>query len=364
MKRIILIILDGVGIGEAADASLFGDAGSNTIEHIIEEFPDLKIDNLIRLNFINKENMNLIKPINPNKDTLSGLMEMMGIIVPKFQFFGDTLPLDLIDRIESAIGTKTIGRIKTSGTEIIKNIGENSLKTGYPITYTSQDSVFQIALNQENLNLAKLYYFCSVIREILNSNNTFGRVIARPFTGNKSSNFIRSSFRRDYPYNSDRENLLNRLFRKGILIKGNRIVQNIFGKNIIREFDGKCNDELLKNLLSEIRESEQNRDTLLFVVLEDFDSIYGHRRDVAGFAKALESFDIHLGEILKTLKENDQIIITADHGNDPTFMKHTDHTRENVPLIITGADNIPLKLGELNGFICIHNYIESKFNES
>ena len=351
-------------MGEAEDASVYGDSGSNTIGHIIEKFPDLKIDNLNSLNFVDTSKTNIIKPLNPNKDTLSGLMEMMGVIVPKFRFFNDILPLGLIERLENAIGTKTIGGIKASGTEIIKNLGEESVKTRYPITYTSLDSVFQVAVNQENLNSGKLYYFCSVIREILNGDDPVGRVIARPFIGNNSSNFLRSSFRRDYPYNSRKENLLNKLARKEVLIKGNRIVQNIFGKNIVREFIGKCNDELLKNLISEIKEPEEYTDKLLFIVLEDFDSIYGHRRDVAGFAKALESFDLYLGEILDSLKDNDQIIITADHGNDPTFMKHTDHTRENVPLIITGSDKLTVYYGELKGYNSINNFIESKFFES
>lgn len=360
MKRLIVIIVDGLGVGEADDSNLFGDSGANTLFHIIEKYSDIKIPCLKELGLLDENLRGTLIEIGPNKDTLSGLMELMGVVVPKFDTFPNGFPKELISKFENSAGRKTLWNLPASGTEIIKKLGEKHLETGYLIVYTSKDSVFQIAANEEKIPLSLLYYYCSIAREILNEGYIVGRVIARPFIGRSIDTFVRTSNRRDYPYKSCKETLIDKLNNNDIQIKGNRIIRDIFGRKTISEILLKNNREALEWLLEEV-DITPDKKTLIFIDLEDFDSLYGHRRDVKGYKEALEEFDYYLKKIVIELKTDDLLIITSDHGNDPTFISHTDHTREKVPLIVVDSTLKPRRIGTLKGFLNVSHIIEEFF---
>jgi len=363
MKRVIIIIIDGLGVGEAEDSHLFGDCGANTLFHIIEKYPDIKIPCLKKLGLLDEDLRGTLIEEGPNKDTLSGLMELMGVVAPRFETFQKGFPEELIKRFEDATGRKTIWNLPASGTEIIKKLGREHLETGSLIVYTSKDSVFQVAANEEKIPPSVLYYYCSIAREILNEGYIVGRVIARPFIGKSEETFKRTSRRRDYPYKSNKETLIDKLSKEGVLIRGNRIIRDIFGRKLIVDISSNNNREALEWLLKEIEVCSPDKETMIFIDLEDFDSLFGHRRDVEGYKIALEEFDYYLEKILAKLKKEDLLIITADHGNDPTFLSHTDHTREKVPLIVTDYTRSPRKTGILRGFFNVALIIENFFFE-
>ena len=339
-KRIFLIVLDSVGIGAAKDADKFHDEGTNTFGHTVErtkvELPNFK--NLGYFNILNGANEKTIayftkaEEVSNGKDTLTGHLEMMGVITEKpFKTFLNTgFPEELIRQIEEISGRKVIGNKAASGTEIIKELGEEQMKTGALIVYTSADSVLQIAAHEDVIPLEELYSICEKVRELTKKEEwKVGRIIARPYIG-QPGNFVRTPNRHDYALNPAHSTVLDSLHDQRYSVVAIGKISDIFNNCGITS-STKTKDNL--DGIQKIKETIQSDFTgLCFANLNDYDSKYGHRRDVEGYGKALKEFDNHLPEILSLLKEDDLLMITADHGNDPTF-RGTDHTRENVPVI-------------------------------
>lgn len=344
-KRIFLIVLDSVGIGEAPDAHLFGDTGSDTLGHIGQYVNGLYMPNLAKFGLSN------IKPIkgvskvdhplayygkmaeaSQSKDTLTGHWELMGIVLKeKFRTFPNGFDESLIKKLELRTGRKIIGNKVASGTEIIQELGEKHIRTGSLIVYTSADSVLQIAAHEDVVPLEELYHICKIARELTKERNyLIGRVIARPFTGTKG-NFIRTANRHDYALKPFERTVMDDLKDANFDVIAIGKIYDIFdGEGITHHMRTTSNEDGVNTLLYNL---DTNFTGLSFVNLVDFDSLYGHRRDPVGYAEALESFDKRLPEIVNKLNDNDLLIITADHGNDPTF-HGTDHTREYVPLFV------------------------------
>ena len=338
-KRIFLVVLDSCGVGEAEDADKFGDTGSNTLLHTIEN-RNYNLDVLEKLGLtalVGKEFDKIraiyckAKPINNAKDTLNGHYEMMGAVQKTpYKTYPDGFPLELISKIQQVCGREVIGNVVASGTEIIKELGEMQMKTGSIIVYTSADSVLQIAAHTDVVPLEELYDICSKVRELTKGDDyKIARIIARPFIG-KPGSFTRTSDRHDYALNPPR-NVLDLLDRASIQTIAIGKISDIFNnKSIAVKIKTKDN---IDGMVKLIDFAKGNFKGLLFANLNDFDTLYGHRRDKDGYLKALEEFNYYLPIFIKNLKEDDLLIITADHGNDPTF-KGTDHTRENVPVIL------------------------------
>lgn len=345
MKRVILIVLDSVGIGAAPDAEAYNDVGCNTLGNIARYYPALRLPNLTRLGLGNIDPSNLLeKTQSPQaaygkamersvgKDTTTGHWEISGTILEKpFPTFTEGFPASFIALFEKAIGTKTIGNVAASGTEIINRLGEEHEKTGFPIVYTSADSVFQIAMHESVFPIEKQYEICQIAREMLVGDYEVGRVIARPFTGSPG-HYTRTSRRKDFavdpPYN-----VLNAIqaHQKEVLAIG-KIVDIFNGKGISRYIKTENNREGIEATIAAIQKPGEG---LIFTNLVDFDMLYGHRRDIEGYAKALMEFDNSLPEILQRLQDDDLLIITADHGNDPSA-PGSDHTREYIPILNYG----------------------------
>lgn len=355
------MIIDGFGIGSAPDAKDFGDYGANTCQHILEQNPSLSFPNLQKLGLLEKKPNNQLIEINPNKDTLSGISEMFGSILPKMHTFAGEIPIDLIKKIESAIGTKTLYGKAGSGTQIMKEYGEENLKTGFPILYTSQDSVIQLLAHEEVTPPSVLYYYCQVIRDLVNPLFPIGRIIARPFSGYSSDSFQRTNRRKDFVDHTRNNPFLTSLHKKDISICGNRIIYEIFGEDIIFPFPGGNNNELYGNLMQEFSNKPSLKNALYVIDLEDFDMLYGHRRDPKGYGAALEKLDVFIGDFLPLLTSDDFLILSADHGNDPTFSGHTDHTRETVPLIGYNILSGCKVIGTFEGFFYISTLIQHYF---
>lgn len=344
-KRINLIVLDSVGIGELPDADQYGDNGSNTIGNIAKEMKGIKLPNLAKLglgNIIKIENVDRIeKPrgsfgkmseLSVGKDTLTGHWEIMGLKVEiPFNTFPEGFPEELIAKFEERTGRKVIGNKVASGTDILDELGEEHIKTGALIVYTSADSVFQIAAHEEIVPLNELYQICEIARELtLDEKYAVGRVIARPFIGQPGS-FSRTPNRKDYTVKPTAKTVMNYLIDNGFdSISIGKIADIYSNEGITKVVKSKTNMDGVDKNISEL---ENDFNGLLFTNLVDFDMLYGHRRDPIGYGKALEEFDARLPEILEALKEDDLLIITADHGNDPTH-PGTDHTREYVPLLV------------------------------
>ncbi|MCL2390221.1 MAG: phosphopentomutase [Endomicrobia bacterium] len=352
IKRIVLIVLDSAGVGELPDAESYGDKGANTIGHILDSMPEhFSLPNLKKLGLYKILNRGTkfpdediigcygkIAAQSPAKDTTAGHWEIAGIILNKpFPVYPNGFPHGIIEEFERLIGTKTIGNTVASGTEIIKELGERHQKTGYPIIYTSADSVFQIAAHEETFGLEKLYEICETARNILKGDNAVGRVIARPFTGT-AGNYTRTANRKDYALEPPEITVLDEIKNSGGEVKAIGKIEDIFnGKGITESIHTKGNLNGIEVTLSEIKKGAYKK-TLLFTNLVDFDMLWGHRRDVVSYAKALKEFDDFLPEILNSLTDDDMLIITADHGCDPTYKIHTDHTREYVPLLVYGKN--------------------------
>lgn len=342
-KRIFVIVLDSLGVGEALDASSFGDSGANTLKHINEE-GELFIPNLKKLGFLDTVTMNdnnevdayytIAKPINPGKDTLSGHYEMMGVRleVPFKTFTENGFPKELINEIEKVTKRKVIGNVAASGTEIIKELGEMQIQTGGLIVYTSSDSVLQVAAHEKIIPVEVLYKYCEDIRKITNKTDWLvGRVIARPFIGSNASNFKRTENRKDFSLKPPTESVLDYLKENDYSVVSIGKIYDIFdGCGITKKIVSHSNKEGVDKLLEIM---DKNFTGLCYVNLNDFDTLYGHRRDIKGYANAIEEFDVEIPVILNKLNNDDLLIITADHGNDPSF-KGTDHTRENVPVLV------------------------------
>ncbi|WP_340085113.1 phosphopentomutase [Siminovitchia sp. FSL H7-0308] len=344
-KRIHIIVLDSVGIGEAPDAKEFGDIGADTLGHIAERMNGLHMPNMGRLGLSNIKEIKGIEKADPplayytkmreasmGKDTMTGHWELMGLITSHpFKVFPNGFPELLITKLEQASGRSIIGNIPASGTEIIERLGPEHMKTGALIVYTSADSVLQIAAHEEVVPLEELYDICKKAREItLADEFKVGRVIARPFIG-APGHFQRTANRHDYALKPFKPTVLNHLRDAGFDVIAIGKIHDIYdGEGITESFRSTSNMEGVDTL---IQTMQRDFNGISFINLVDFDAKYGHRRDPQGYAKALEQFDERLPEIIERLKDDDLLIITADHGNDPTH-HGTDHTREYVPLLV------------------------------
>jgi phosphopentomutase len=345
MNNFFIIILDGNGVGEMPDADLYGDAGSNTLGNIAEKVGGLKLPNLQKMGLGNiipikdvppSENplasYGKMKEVSKGKDSTTGHWEIAGLKVEKdFSYFPDGFPKEIIDKFMEYTGCKgVLGNIAASGTEIIKQLGDEHVKTGYPIVYTSADSVFQIAAHQDVIPLEKLYEICEITRNrVLVDPLVVGRVIARPFAG-KSGEYKRTVYRKDFSLAPFAPTLLDLLYENNIPTVAIGKVNDLFNyRGIKYQEKSKSNQEGFEKL---IECSAKYKDSLIFCNLVDFDVYYGHRNDPQGFANALAEFDSFLPSFLDKLDETDYLVITADHGNDPTMIS-TDHSREYVPLL-------------------------------
>ena len=347
-ERIIWIVLDSVGIGALPDAADYDDTGRDTLGHIAKSRP-LALPNLVRLGLANIAPLDHLTPParpegcygkgathSPGKDTTTGHWEMAGIWLPQaFPVYKQGFPRELIEQFERAIGRKTIGNKPASGTEIIKELGEEHVRTGFPIVYTSGDSVFQIAAHEDVIPIAELYRMCEIARKMLDGPNKVGRVIARPFTG-APGNFRRTERRHDYAVEPPHPMLMDVLVERKIPIFGIGKIHDIYnGRGVDRYVTTKNNADGMQKLHATLAEQKTG---LIFTNLVDFDMLYGHRKDVEGFAKSLEEFDALLAPLLKAMAPRDLLIITADHGCDPDpAWPTTDHSREYVPIVTYSA---------------------------
>src|SRR5438094_4805293 len=343
-ERIFWIVLDSVGIGELPDAAEYGDVGRNTLGHIAESRP-LKIPNLVRLGLANiaplKHQTPADSPVgsfgkgatrSPGKDTTTGHWEMAGVWLDQaFPVYKIGFPKELIERFEKQIGRKIIGNKPASGTEIIKELGEEHVRTGKPIVYTSGDSVFQIAAHEEIISIQELYRMCEIARKLLDGPHRVGRVIARPFAG-PVGQFVRTSRRHDYAVDPPKPMLMDVLAEKKVPVFGIGKIHDIYnGRGVGDYVTTKSNTDGMEKLTAALKDRAAG---LIFCNLVDFDMLYGHRKDVEGFAKSLEEFDRQLAAYLPLLKPSDLLMITADHGCDPDARwPTTDHSREYVPIL-------------------------------
>jgi phosphopentomutase len=342
--RVIWVVLDSVGIGELPDAADYDDVGRNTLGHIAESRP-LNIPNLVQLGLANIAQLKHLPaaaaPLgaygkgatrSPGKDTTTGHWEMAGVWLDQaFPVYKHGFPADLIAEIERLIGRKTIGNKPASGTEIIKELGEQHVRTGKPIVYTSGDSVFQIAAHEDVIPIAELYRMCEIARKLLDGPHRVGRVIARPFAG-PVGNFARTSRRHDYAVDPPKPMLLDVLEERGVPVFGIGKIHDIYnGRGVADYVTTKSNADGMEKLTAALRERQKG---LIFCNLVDFDMLYGHRKDVEGFATSLEEFDRALTSFLPQLSPADLLMITADHGCDPDpHWPTTDHSREYVPIL-------------------------------
>ena len=345
-NRIFVIVLDSLGIGAMPDSDKFGDVGVDTFGHILNKMGTLAIPNMAKLGMLNLHTGGDMKAVaepmgryarlseaSNGKDTMTGHWEMMGIKTEKpFKTFTDHgFPPELIAELEKKCGKKVIGNKSASGTEIIEELGEEEIKNGSMIVYTSADSVLQICGNEETFDLQNLYRCCEIAREItLKDEWRVGRVIARPYVGKKKGEFKRTSNRHDYALKPTGPTVLNALKDHGLDVIGVGKINDIFcGEGITETYHSTSS---VNGMEQTIEICEKDFEGLCFVNLVDFDALWGHRRNVEGYAREIEKFDQKLGELLEVLREDDLLILTADHGNDPTYTG-TDHTREYVPFI-------------------------------
>ncbi len=346
-KRVFLIVMDSVGAGALPDADKYGDVGTNTIAHIAKAQNGLNIPNLEKLGYatitditgLSKPEKNIayttkLGEASLGKDTMTGHWEMMGLkITEPFKTFTDTgFPQDLLDELTKATGRGIVGNKSSSGTEILDELGEHQMKTGDLIVYTSADSVLQIAAHEDIIPVEELWDACKKAREITMKDEwKVGRIIARPYLGSGKGNFKRTSNRHDYALKPFGRTTLDELKAANFDVISLGKINDIFDtEGITRAISQATNEEGMNNLINLINEDFTG---LAFLNLVDFDALYGHRRDVAGYAKCLEDFDVQLGELLTKVNDDDLVILTADHGNDPTH-PGSDHTREYVPLIM------------------------------
>lgn len=343
LERVIILVLDSVGIGAMPDAEEYGDAGSNTLGNVAKAVGGLHLPNLGVLGLGNIAPILGVPPIaepkgcwgkmaekSAGKDTTTGHWELAGLITERpFPVYPDGFPPEIVLAFKQAIGCRILGNCTASGTEIISRLGEEHIRTGCPIVYTSADSVFQIAAHEEVVPIERLYEMCRIARRILVGPHAVARVIARPFIGNPVS-FERTKRRKDFSLEPPEETLLDAVVAAGKEVVAVGKIEDIFaGRGISRAIHASGNQESLDEIITVVRSGEGN---LIFANLLDFDMLYGHRNDPVGYAQALESFDAALPELLDVLQNKDLLILTADHGCDPTT-ESTDHSREYVPLI-------------------------------
>lgn len=346
VKRIILIVLDSVGCGDAPDAAFYGDLGANTLGNISRAVGGLNLPNLGLLGLGNTTQILGVPPeknalgafgrlteVGAGKDTTAGHWELAGVILNRaLPVFPSGFPISLIKDFERRIGRSTLGNIAASGTEILKELGEEHVRTGQPIVYTSADSVFQIAAHEEVINIEELYSMCRTAREMLMGDYAVGRVIARPFVG-IPGNFKRTERRQDFSQEPPENTILDVLKNGGHQVIGVGKIEDIFAHRGLTKSLHTGNNMAGIDAIVELLEMDTSG--LIFANLVDFDALYGHRNDPSGYARALEEFDRRLPEITSRLKTGDILMITADHGNDPTDAS-TDHSRERVPILAFG----------------------------
>ncbi len=372
-NRVIIIVLDSLGIGELPDAIEYNDVGSNTLKNIYKSVKQFSLPNLEKLGITNIEGLSEIKKSDQynatiarcaekskGKDTTTGHWEISGLILDNpFPVFPNGFPQKLIRQFEDKIGRKILGNIVASGTEIIKDLGVEHINTGSPIVYTSADSVFQIAAHEDVISVKELYSICQIARDMLIDDYNVGRVIARPFIGTEG-NFKRTENRKDFSVKPFKDTMLDYLKNNGKHVLAVGKISDIFSnKGISESIHTKNNADGIEETIKAIN---KKFDGLIFTNLVDFDMLYGHRNDVIGYSEALKYFDSKLPEIISSLDDNDILIITADHGCDPTT-ESTDHSREYIPLIIYG-NNIKKSnnLGTLETYACIGKTILDIFD--
>ena len=345
--RIFVIVIDSLGIGAMPDARRFGDAGADTLGHIDEKMSEFSIPNLRKLGLANLKALKHVEPIEKplgyylslqeasnGKDTMTGHWEMMGIhTTTPFVTFTDTgFPKELIEELERRCGRQIIGNKSVSGTEILEELGEQEIYEGKLIVYTSADSVLQICGNEETMGLDTLYHYCEIARELTMKDEwRVGRVIARPYIGMKKGEFTRTSNRHDYALKPTGRTVLNELKDAGLDVISVGKINDIFvGEGITESHRSKSSVHGMEQTIAIAKKAFHG---LCFTNLVDFDALWGHRRDPIGYGQEIERFDEKLGELLSLLREDDLLVITADHGNDPTYTG-TDHTREKVPCLV------------------------------
>jgi len=346
VNRAIVIVLDSVGVGELPDAADYGDSGSNTLAHVAEVVGGLYLPNLAEMGIGNIASIHGVGPValasacygkmaerSAGKDTTTGHWELMGIITEKpFPTYPHGFPPEIISEFEKRTGRKVLGNKVASGTEIIQELGEEHIRSGRPIVYTSADSVFQIACHEDVIPVEELYKMCRIARSILTAPHNVQRVIARPFTGTPGK-FVRTERRRDFALEPQGETLMDLIVSRGGEVIGIGKIEDIFaGRGVTKAVHASGNSECIKATLSSILKGEG---TLVFTNLVDFDMLYGHRNDPVGYARAMENFDAAVPHLMEFLRDEDVMVITADHGCDPTTSS-TDHSREYVPLLVYG----------------------------
>lgn len=345
-QRVVLIVLDSVGIGELPDAHKFGDTGSATLQNTAKAVGGLNVPHLQRLGLGNiaeiqgvpaadepQASFGKMAEISAGKDTTTGHWEIAGLFLDKpFPIYPNGFPPEIIEAFEKAVGRQVLGNRPASGTQIIQELGEEHIRTGRPIVYTSADSVFQIAAHEEVIPLRELYKMCETARRILTGPHAVGRVIARPFVGSPG-NFTRTPNRRDFSLAPPQPTILDKLSEAGYEVCAVGKIEDIFAfRGITASKHSHGNMAVVDSTLDFMASAGSG---LIFANLVDFDSLWGHRNDPAAYAKGLEEFDARVPEIQKTLRDDDMLIITADHGCDPTT-ESTDHSREYVPLLVYG----------------------------
>lgn len=347
MKRVLCIVLDSVGCGHAPDAADYRDAGANTLGHLFERIPEFSLPTLASLGLLKILGLADNTPLHPaaswarlteqsaGKDTTTGHWELMGCPLETAFATFDSFPAELVAELEKRGGVRFIGNIASSGTEILQQLGEEHLRTGNPILYTSADSVLQIAAHEERFGLERLWALCKTARALLDERGIrIGRVIARPFLGETAADFTRTGNRHDYSLMPG-ETVLNRLQAAGVTTIGVGKISDIFADSGISEsYPTKSNAEGMATI-QQLWQTPRAEPHFIFANLVDFDSLYGHRRDPAGYARCLQEFDRWLAGFIHQVLPEDRVILTADHGNDP-YHPGTDHTREQVPVLTLG----------------------------
>jgi len=360
-RAVILIVLDSVGIGGAPDAAEFGDEGSATLPHVASSVGGLELPNLGELGLGNVVAIDGTLPVerptgcfgamierSPGKDTTTGHWEIGGVILSQpFPTYPDGFPPEVIDAFERAVGASSLGNVAASGTEIIERLGAEHMSTGYPIVYTSADSVFQIAAHVDVIPLERLYEMCRSAREIMRGEHEVGRVIARPFEG-KPGSFKRTPDRHDFSVLPPHDTMCDLVAAAGLEVRGVGKIHDIFaGRGVTHSHPTRSNTEGIEAVIEEVDTIERG---LVFANLVDFDQSFGHRNDPRGYADALREFDGNLPRIRAALRKQDVLVVTADHGNDPTTAS-TDHSRERVPLLVWGPGRAGgVDLGERDTF--------------
>jgi phosphopentomutase len=344
-QRVILIVLDACGVGELPDADEYGDRGAATIPNVARDLGGLKMPNCRKLGLGNIVPIRGVEPDksalggwgkmaekSAGKDSTSGHWEIGGIILRKaFPLYPNGFPDDIVSGFEQKAGVKTIGNVAASGTEIIKELGERHLKTGEIILYTSADSVFQLAAHEEIIPLKRLYEICLIAREILQGQEAVGRVIARPFVG-KPGSFVRTPNRKDFSLEPPSKTFLDLMKRKNIPTVGIGKIDDLYAhRGLSKAIKTVSNQDVMDKVINEM---DMTPSGLIFSNLVDFDMLWGHRNNTESFGRGLEEFDTRLNELLPKFKKDDLMMITADHGCDPTLKNSTDHTREYVPLLV------------------------------